>query len=231
MVHTACLGNFFLRQLSVGESQHIDFSWSVTHMMSSMWPGGECFAPPPSRRGSAPSILDFIARRREHPEHLTIWENHGKSWELMFPKMVRSILLQVTRGRQIAQCPILHSGFRTPFWSTISLAQVHWMKNSRYGLSWFFFSIFDFFVIDWVEMDKANAFADVHLMRFRYDRVRVVWHDDGYRFRLFHRAAWSGSSKASSTSNPKEDPTREGRGRERSNTRREGKRQITRKIN
>ena len=24
-------------------------------------------------------ILDFSARRREHPEHLTIWENHGKS--------------------------------------------------------------------------------------------------------------------------------------------------------
>ena len=41
-------------------------------------------------------IIDFSARRREHPEHLTILENHDKSSKIDVPKN-----LQLAVNRQL----------------------------------------------------------------------------------------------------------------------------------
>ena len=46
--------------------------------------------------------------------------------------MVRSILLQVTRGRQIAQEPILQSAFRRPLCHPITFPEPHQFKNPRF---------------------------------------------------------------------------------------------------
>ena len=54
-----------------------------------------------------------------------------------YQKMVRSTLLPVTRGRQIAQDPILLSEFPAPFWHMISLAQVHQIKVCGCLSPWF----------------------------------------------------------------------------------------------
>ena len=81
----------------------------IFQILSPASPGGECFAPPPSSRGSAPS------------------SRH----------VVRSTLLQVTGARQIGQRGFLLLGFRWPFWPTLSRANFNQMNHFRFESLWF----------------------------------------------------------------------------------------------
>ena len=80
------------------------------------------------------SIQDALGNIQELPELL--W-NHPRCTSIDIIDVVRSTLLQVTRGRQTVQRGVLHLTVRRFLCHTITFPELHQSKNSRFRSSSF----------------------------------------------------------------------------------------------